>query len=306
MGINLNKMKAPSQPRPTWRNGIIQIHVTRACDLSCNSCTQGSNLAGKIHFITPDQFREALRSVKDYFGVIGIFGGNPCVHPKFEELCQILQAEIPWEQRGLWSNNLRQHGELCREIFNPRVSNLNVHGNLEVFKKMKQDWPESLPFGLEPSRHSPPFVALGEMEDLGQTKREILIENCDINQYWSALVGTFRGELRAWFCEIAGSQSMLNQEDPNYPDTGIKVFPGWWRLKMSSFEDQVYKHCYDCGVPLKLKGSLDFENIDYYSKTHEHLMKSKNGKTQFFEVRRRSDFELVPKSTDYILNGINK
>lgn len=76
----LQKMVAPGQKRPhIWRGGIVQVHVTRACDKACFGCTQGSNLGGKPVIITPEAFEEALVSLKGYWGVVGVFGGNPCV-----------------------------------------------------------------------------------------------------------------------------------------------------------------------------------------------------------------------------------
>lgn len=300
-------MKAPGDYRPTWRNGIIQIHITRACDLSCTSCTQGSNLAGKPTIITLENFKLACESLKDYFGVIGIFGGNPCLHPRFEEICHIISEIIPYEQRGLWSNNLNGYGELCRKTFNPAVSNLNVHTSKDAYDEMKRDWPECGPIGLShDSRHSPPYVA---MQDLGLTnaEMELLISKCDINQLWSSMLCQVRGELRAFFCELAGAQSMLHENEYDYPDTGLKVFPGWWRLPIENFENQIYKHCFECGVPLKGLGDLavNGEN-EFVSKTHEKIYQLKRPKGKFLHVvENRKDLGgEVNRATDYIKNGI--
>jgi hypothetical protein len=52
MSFEFSLMKAPGDTRPTWRNGVIQIHVTRTCDLSCSHCTQGSNFGGKPTIMT--------------------------------------------------------------------------------------------------------------------------------------------------------------------------------------------------------------------------------------------------------------
>lgn len=88
-------MIAPSQRRPAvYRGGIIQIHVTRACDLSCAHCSQGSNLAGKPVMITPDEFDQACASLETYWGVVGMFGGNPTMHPHFDVLCEIMRYRM--------------------------------------------------------------------------------------------------------------------------------------------------------------------------------------------------------------------
>lgn len=262
----LARMVPPSNRRPGKKqmfDGIIQIMITRACDKSCFGCTQGSNFGGRPVVMSVEQFEQACLSLKDYWGVTGVFGGNPAQHPKFEQICEVMRRHIPAERRGLWCNHPRGKGRIMAETFNPRVSNLNVHMDQEAWDEFKRDWPASMPFGLkDDSRHSPVFVS---MRDLGvpEEKRWELISGCDINQHWSALIGVFRGELRAWFCEIAGAQSMLHQHDPNYPDTGVplwikdedQLIP-WWQLPMAAYAEQVRTHCHDCGVPLRGYGEM--------------------------------------------------
>src|SRR5688572_144293 len=299
-------MKAPGDSRPTWRNGIIQIHITRACDLSCIGCTQGSNLAGKPVVMSLENFERACESLKDYYGVLGIFGGSPTLHPKFKEICRIFEQIIPFEQRGLWSNNLNGYGSLCREIFNPAVSNLNVHTSITAYQEMKREWPECNPIGEKDSRHSPPYVAIKDVEGLTNEQKQRLIESCDINQLWSAMVCQFRGELRGYFCELAGAQSMLRQAEEDYPDTGITIEEGWWKQPIERFQHQIDKHCWECGIPLRGFGDLAVTGkIEYVSETHKNIynLKRKNGK-EIKLVKKLEDMDgHVQRATDYISNG---
>src|SRR4051812_19150625 len=111
----VNKLVAPGQRRPgIWRGGVCQIMITRACDLSCHSCTQGSNLAGRPAMMTVEQFEQACISLEGYFGVIGVFGGNPALHPDFDKICEVMRARVPFEQRGLWCNRLMGKGAHAR------------------------------------------------------------------------------------------------------------------------------------------------------------------------------------------------
>jgi len=260
----LAKMIAPGTRRP-WKawggGGVMQIMVTRACDRDCYGCTQGSNLGGKPVVMTPEQFDLACQSLKGYPYLVGVFGGNPCVHPQFEELCRILRSYFPQEKCGLWSNNLRGHGAVCRRTFRPDMSNLNVHMDRAAFDEMWRDWPEARRFikGLDrDSRHSPPFVAMRDVvrkQCPGALKDAIaglhhpisctlcngqhtvpddsriweMISNCDINREWSALIGVVPGRgLRGYFCEIAYAQAALHADDPLWPDTGIPIpFEAW-------------------------------------------------------------------------------
>ena len=282
----LNKMVPPRMRRPQiMRGGIIQIQVTRACDLACTHCTQGSNLAGKPAMMTVDQFDKACASLHDYFGVVGMFGGNPCLHPKFGELCAIMRGHFPFVQRGLWSNNLRGNGAHARITFNPRHSNINVHLNSDAAEEFRRDWPESAPFikgEKEDSLHGSPWVS---MIDLGVSEEERIerISKCDINQFWSAAIGVFRGELRAYFCEVAYSQSALHQDNPSFaktgqpiPDTGLAVEPGWWKRPIEDFADQINTHCHHCGIPMRRQG-LPAVTADHeeFSETHRWISRNK-------------------------------
>lgn len=394
----LSKMIAPGQVRPTkpYRGGVIQIHVTRACDKACYACTQGSNLGGKTHFMSPEQFAQAVESLRGYFGVVGVFGGNPATSPHFQEYCRILRESwVPFEQRGIWSNNplTPEKAAAMRATFNPAYSNLNVHLDRHAYQLFRDYWPEAHPVGLEgDSRHSPPFVALrdvlrkecpgcdgegslmfqwakeacvksggrrvlftgdrakdgwyyvdGENREIGmktiggpcrvcggaktvydEERAHDLISQCDINQRWSAMIGVFRGQLRAWFCEIAGAQSILHQDEPDYPDTGLEiVYDGlpklftegregaelrWWQLPMSSFTSQVRKHCHSCGVPLRGYGELsqasDESGVEYVSATHAGVYKLKRQRRSLVVVTNPGQIgSLGAPVTNYLQNG---
>jgi hypothetical protein len=310
----LSKMVPPGRIRVGKpAGGVIQIHLTRACNLSCYSCTQGSNLAGKTSFMSLEHFGQACKSLHGYFGTIGVFGGNPCTHPQFGEVCKVLRSHFPKDKCGLWSNNLMGWGKDCRITFSEAKSNLNVHLDKSAYEEMRRDWPESRPFGLhEDSRHSPPFVAMkdvlkkecpeckgiGSIRDdwfVGDETRDTcrvckgtgkvydedraweLISNCPINQHWSAMVCVVRGELRAFFCEIAGGMAILHQYDESWPDTGHIVDSNWWKKGMGEFREQVQWHCHRCGVPIQGYGELSQSDNgkEQTSITHEAIYKPK-------------------------------
>lgn len=302
-------MKSPRDRRPgIWRNGVLQIWVTRACDQACFGCTQGSNLGGKMGMITVEQCETALKSLNGYFGVIGMFGGNPAGHPHFDKLCELFRAHVPFEQRGLWCNNLMGKGKHARITFNPKYSNLNVHLNKEAADEMRRDWPECAPYvkGEDTdSRHSPPYVAMKDVIS-DEAERWKLIGNCDVNQFWSAMICVFRGELRGYFCEIAAAQAMLHQNNPDYPDLGLPVTPGWWNQPMSAFDAQVRKHCHECGIPLRGYGELAIGGqVEQVSQTHADIYKPKrkDREVQIVTTREELGKQPLPKATDYIQNS---
>lgn len=306
-------------------NGVIQILVTSSCNLHCYNCTQGSQLRHKHYEMSLQNFEVAVQSLVNFHGVVGVFGGNPCITKNFEEYCRILREYIPFHRRGLWSNNLIGKGDICRKTFNPATSNLNVHLDKDAWDEIKSTWPEAQPVGLkEDSRHSPVFVAMKDIiED--ESERWKLISSCDININWSAGIAEFRGQPRAYFCEIAMAQSVLHQHEEDYPDTGIRLFKDgiyestisvgikqslvceWWRLGMFSFREQVRKHCHECSVPLHGYGELSQseDGVEQTSKIHETVYKPKKSKrtVQVVEKLEQLNTSKIKQLTHYIQNG---
>jgi len=250
----LPRDRRPGKPR----EGVIQIRVTSHCDGSCPNCTQLCDWRkiGWDTTMTPEQFERAVASLRGYWGVVGVFGGNPCLHSQFALLCEILQRYFPAEQCGLWSNRIYQYGPVCAKTFNPAYSNLNVHGSREAFNEIRRGWPEAKPFGLDqPSRHPPILTAVQDL--LPPEQQWAKITRCDINRHWSAMVAVVNGRLRGYFCEIAGALATFHYGEPDWPDLGVTVEPGWWKQGWEVFGEQARFYCPRCGVPLRGWGSLD-------------------------------------------------
>lgn len=203
-------------------------------------------------------FREAVRSLVDWPGIVGIFGGNPCVHPQFEQICDILCEEIPEQKhRGLWSNDLMKHGALCRKVFYPEGRfNLNAHGIRDAYLGFDKY------LTGKAIRHSDTTQAqhaamLASFEDFGVPLSEWIEarENCDINQKWSGAIVERSGKPFAYFCEVAAAiDGVLGL------NRGMPVAAGWWKHTMDAkdFDNQV-AICNVCAVPLRMKGRPDRE-----------------------------------------------
>lgn len=289
--------------------GVLQVWVTRACDLACPSCTQGSNLRGKAEWMSLEHFERACASLRDYWGVVGVFGGNPALHPQFAALCRIMRRYITYPQRGIWCNHPRGHGHAMRLTFCPSVSNLNVHLRRDAYDEFRRAWPECRPVGLTgDSRHSPPLVALQDVEP-DEGRRWRLISQCDINRHWSAMICVVRGQLRGYFCEIAGAHAMLHQHDPAWPDTGLPIEAGWWRRPMADFAPQADWHCHRCGVPLRLHGPLSQDPTAAELTSHVHASVARpRGQRPVRLVTHPlpPDLQRVARMTDYLGNAQRK
>lgn len=279
-------MVPPSQKRQgIYRHGILQIMITRACNEACTNCTQGSHIAGKPAMMTLDQFDIACRSLEGYWGVVGVFGGNPAVHPQFAEICQIFRASFPFSQRGIWTNDLMGKASHARITFNPAVSNINVHMNSKAADEIRRGWPEAERFikgeDLD-SVHSSPWVSMIDM-GIPEEERWELIGKCEINQHWSALIGVIDGDIKGYFCEVAYSQAALHQDNPDWmgtgrpmPRTGVPIVPGWWQQPMEAFDAQVRTHCHSCGVPMRRMGQpATMGGMNEFSETHQFIARTK-------------------------------
>ena len=269
---NIQNMRSPSEM------GIICIDITNKCDLACSNCTR--LLANQDYFwdMTLENFKTARNTLKDYKGVVVIIGGNPCMHPKFDKICKIFAELRPDKQkRGLWTNNFFKHEKISTELFG--VFNLNTHGDSRSTKSLKNF---ELKGGYHPdhSHHAPILTAI---KDLYKDKQKMwdAISKCDVNHNWSASIVQNKGKLRAYFCEVAASFDLARGTD-----NGLEVNEGWWQKKMIDYENQINYFCPGCGIAAKLKGSMDFEEIDTYSKSNEDLAKRSQ------ELKGRNIFQI--------------
>lgn len=301
-GPLLSQMKAPGDKREgVWRGGVLQVKVTNACDLDCQNCSVGVGIAKKLKRVfrmTPDQYRTALRSLQGYTGLIGMFGGNPCILQDFEELCRIFREEVPEKnQRGLWSNRLFGKGKICRETFG-EYNNLNVHESREAWDEICRDWPEAkpIPSGLtSPSHHGPIF---GSMLDLGVSEEEMWgkVSQCYVNQTWSAEITVVNGQLRGYFCEIAATMAELTGD----PSFGVEIVPGWWKKPMQAFEHQVREYCSKCLIPMNpRKIDAKSDAPEEYTAAWSPVMATINGRPMR-EVKALSEIAGGAPATRYL------
>ena len=181
-----------------------------------------------------------------------------------------------------------------------------------AYDEFYRDWPEcrkQLKGHDTDSRHSPPFVAMMDVEP-DEGKRWEMIANCDVNQNWSAMICAVPGRgLRGYLCEIMGAQAMLHADDPEWPDLGVPIVEGWWRSSIEAFAKQVKFHCHRCGVPLRRFGQLacdgEFEEV---SQTHAGIYKpkDKNRRVELITLDTAPAAKTLKLVTNYIENSAIK
>ena len=108
---------------------IIQIDITNACHRTCSNCTRFCGHHRAPFFMETTTFSQAVDSLVDFPGMVGMMGGEPLLHPNFEEMALYLRDHIkPKRRRGLWSTipqHRTKHAALIREVFGHL--NLNDH-----------------------------------------------------------------------------------------------------------------------------------------------------------------------------------
>jgi hypothetical protein len=210
-----------------------------------------------------DQFKEAVDSMVEYPKMTGFQGGEPLLHPDFSKMCEYARSKIKPVQLGLWTT-LPEGYEHYREDICATFGHIfiNDHSRPDIY-------------------HHPGLVAV---EEVAENKNQMwyMIDHCWAQESWSASIYP-NG---AWFCEIAGSMSMLFGEGQ-----GWRVEPGWWWRIPADFRSQMDMFCPRCGFPAELRRRCSQEGIDDISQGNFDRLKDKSkkiarGKYEIYDFKR--------------------
>lgn len=228
----------------------VQIEITDSCTRSCANC---SRFCGhkRPFFMDMYTFRDAVDSLVGMpnCGEIdcGIMGGEPLLHPKFEEICDYALSKIPRERLGLWTQ-LPKGFEKYREVIVRTFKHVfvNDHTRSDIM-------------------HHPGLVGVEEYEP-DRNKMFRLIDQCWAQASWSASINP-RG---AFFCEIAAARAMLFEDGAS----AWKVEPGWWWRTPKDFTGQIERYCPGCGFPAPLRRRPSTDSVDDISPRNYERLKS--------------------------------
>lgn len=273
-------------PSQSW---CIQIACTNVCPRACSNCTRLLSHTAHKWYMTTECFEQAVVALKEFptqsepdslgrtdLGkVIGLFGGEPLVHPEFDSLCEIMREHIRRDSRGLWTGvPFGAKEKMIRDTF--RYINHNLHRT------------------ERPSYHQSALVAIEDViEDRGEMWR--LIDQCWLQQMWSPAI-TPRG---FYFCEVASSLA----EVMNGPD-GLPVDVDCWRRPLEDFRYQIEWCCPKCSFALydRNKGKLAVAGLNHRrdSETLDDVSQSNLGRLKVCGSPRikRGEFVLYqPKNS---------
>jgi hypothetical protein len=190
-----------------------------------------------------DTVKKAIDSLEGCPSNIGIMGGEPTLHPKFAEICKIMQEMVPEKgRRQLWTNGYKwkEYEKIIYETFHPYNIIYNEHN----------DPAEGL--------HQPLLIAA---DDLIEDKKLMwkLINNCWIQNRWSASI-TPKG---CFFCEVAAAQDFLFDGPGGYP-----IEKGWWDKTPEDFIDQVRRYCPQCSAAIPMPRVSSHADFDFVSESN--------------------------------------
>lgn len=222
--------------RPMADAWAILIEITNACRLRCAHCTAGVPHVRRPYFMSLDHLERALQSLQGWKKAVGCFGGEPTLHPHFEEVCALFRRYFPREQLALWTcggPRYEQHKQLISDTF--AIVTYNDH---------------------HAEGHHQPLMIANEEVVADPEERERLIDNCWVPRHWSPLI-THRG---AYFCEVAATFDNLF----NGPG-GLPLEPGWWRRDLADVRYQRDFSCRFCSLPLAVEPLPDSIGSDWVS-----------------------------------------
>jgi hypothetical protein len=198
-----------------------------------------------------ETFIQAMESLQEWPGLVGIIGGEPLIHPHFEEICRILSKYFSKERTGLWTS-----GGPSFEKRKPLITN--------TFNFLAYN--EHNPMQLETCKHQPLTMAIKDVVP-DQEMRRKLIDDCWVQRTWCPTIGN-KG---AFFCEVAYAIDTLIDGPGGYP-----IEPGWWKKTPDQFQDQVDRYCDLCGMAIPYKRELIKNKVEKVSPTILNMFRSLN------------------------------
>jgi hypothetical protein len=196
------------------------IDITNHCHIgNCTYCSRFERHvpASKRYFMSLETIEAALIAYRGFPNPIGIIGGEPQLHPQFNDICLLLQKHNLRGKYGLWTS------------INPAKSKYSeMIGRTFGFVAYN----EHNQFQLQTCRHQPLTLALQDMVPNKDLQKD-LAEQCYFRLKWCGTVNP-NG---AFHCEIAAALALLMDK------RGWDVKSGWWN---NDWHEQ-YEFCLMCG-----------------------------------------------------------
>ncbi len=225
--------------REKW---AVMIEITNLCGHNCLYCCKHTRhlRANQFYYMGIDEIREALRTVKEFPGKIGITGGEPLLHPEIVEVMEMIRGEVGKEKVMVFTSNRAFHMEYKKEI-DETFGEVYVNYHTDEQKRV--------------CKHQPLLLAVGDVVKEKEVQ-DALIDNCWCDRMWSPIMG----KNGAFFCDCAlGLDTALDMGG------GWKIEEGWWQKGEEEVRKQRDKYCYLCGMCVPFPGQSQDSEVELIS-----------------------------------------
>lgn len=236
--------------RPLRDMDTIQIEITNQCTRRCSNCTRLVGHHRHPYFMDYGFFKSAVDSLIGYVNqsknhplLIGIMGGEPLLHPQFEQFSLYLHEKVHPKNCGLWTCFPKSESKYAELI-------TNVYGNVFLNDHSRAD-----------VLHNPILVT-GESLGLDVFERKYYYHHCWVQNYWSAAINPDG----AYFCEVAAAlRHTFGTYIADKSNIGWDMDKDWWKRTPQDFGNQL-QLCEFCGCSFPLLKRASTSNIDDVSK----------------------------------------
>lgn len=243
---------------------ILVLDITNRCFLRCSNCTRAVAHQAKPYDMDLDTFRKACRSLKGWLvpgKVVGLIGGEPTMHPRFEDICEIMMEVFERKPLNYGLKPIKDFNAYANERLFDRSNGLGLwtslgesfYKHLEVVHRCFSHWNTNT--HEHNGRHAAMWIdrkTYCEKYGVSDAEWERARDSCWVNAQWSGSI-TPHG---AHFCEVAGTiDNLFYQGKHAWP-----VEPGWWKRK-PPFTDQLHL-CNHCSLAQPGPSSIANEDRD--------------------------------------------
>lgn len=238
---------------------ISHIVITNVCNLSCGGCHQhcGNFEKKQLWFISKDEFIKCIKVLKspknriliknkNFITKISIFGGEPTLHPQWNELVEIMKehtdvlfrvstnGRLSAEEIKKYKNKKDLFVTTLSEIVSMERSNYKPQSNITYIIDPK-DEDKIKYYKFVPTMIAPIDIYPNKSKKYFWKKAQ---RDCGIWKNCSKSI--YNG--KAYFCEVAASMDWLFYNGQNGWDINDDLF----NKTTKEIEKQAEKFCYRC------------------------------------------------------------
>jgi len=207
-----------------------------------------------------DYFEKALVSYQGIKSPIGIIGGEPLLHFKFKEICDIMLKYYPREKYVLFTS-IDPDKSKYKEIIEKTFGIVAYHPHT----------PEQEITHL----HQPLTIAIKDVIKNEKLKKD-LINDCWVSRRWCGTITNKGG----YFCEVGAAIAQIIDV------SGWDIEPRWWEKEPSEFGSQL-NLCEYCGMCIPMERQLMSDKKQKISLSVLQALKEKGLHTGDFELHVR-------------------